>query len=497
MLTFFYFYWIKGQRESAAATKKNRPKRKNRRKNLATMEEAGNWLATFGSSFPHITFALQSLPVPAVFNMSQPPYVESLMFLGILPLMYLLLIMIILMIYYCCIGFSLKVKSDEKQSCCSASVGFYITSAILILLTSLGGLYGAVMLCAPAQEKIGDSIDNLKTDELGADLKNVTSSFAAVQDSLRAIQLDVLTDLGQTKDAQSFQEISDQFVAYQNPLPSVNNTAGMAKMNEYIGTVEDHRYWWSIGLFSLFALLSIMSMFGVCFKSKGMLIGMTCVSFFTLVLCDLSLSVQLSVGVALSDYCQNPAAAQENFIQMPDCVDQSDASNNAQSEKLKQLVSASKELTSIMGRLISTKQTVDPRWTGFKTSINALVSIADSYNEQLDCTFVTQEYQKITESLCSDYIVGWWTVLAASVAISLFFTQLVMFAPCVWRRFDPETMDGFPYKDDEDIPFVRPATFQQPTYPQTRQSVTLNYLCQSNDELNFSDTRPPQYSSFS
>ena len=124
------------------------------------------------------------------------------------------------------------------------------------------------MLCAPAQEKIGDSIDNLKTDELGADLKNVTSSFAAVQDSLRAIQSDVLTDLGKTTDADTFRTISDQFVAYQNPLPSVNNTAGMAKMNEYIGTVEDHRYWWSIGLFSLFALLSIMSMFGVCFKSK-------------------------------------------------------------------------------------------------------------------------------------------------------------------------------------------------------------------------------------
>ena len=25
---------------------------------------------------------------------------------------------------------------------------------------------------------------------------------------------------------------------------------------------------------------------------------------------------------------------------------------------------------------------------------------------------------------------------------------------------------SYPYKDEEDIPFVRPATFQQPTYPQ-------------------------------
>ena len=76
---------------------------------------------------------MDSLPTPVVFDINNAPYVESLMFLGILPLMYLLLFMIILMVYYCCVGFSLKIKNDEKQSCCSASVGFYITSGMLFL----------------------------------------------------------------------------------------------------------------------------------------------------------------------------------------------------------------------------------------------------------------------------------------------------------------------------------------------------------------------------
>jgi hypothetical protein len=48
-----------------------------------------------------------------------------------------------------------------------------------------------------------------------------------------------------------------------------------------------------------------------------MLLGMTCISFFTLTICILSLSVQLTVGVGLADYCQQPAEAQENFLQMP------------------------------------------------------------------------------------------------------------------------------------------------------------------------------------
>lgn len=461
---------------------------------MTTLETVATWLAAFGSRFPHITFSLTSLPTPTVFDLNKTPYVESLMFLGILPLMYLLLIMIILMVYYCCVGFSLKVKHDEKQRCCSASVGFYITSAILIMLTSLCALYGAVMLCAPAQEEIQKSIENLNPDQLVRDSRSVPQLLRNVTTIMTKIENNVLDELAGSSDAATFQEQVDEFRQMKNddPLPSINNTSQMAKMNGYISTVEIYRYWWSIGLFALFALIAILSQFGVCFKSKGMLIGMTCISFFTLVLCDLSLSVQLSVGVALSDYCEQPDQAQENFIQMPDCE------SSTELQKVKRFINVAESIDEIMTSLINTKTGVENKdWTNFRNSIEQLIGIANSYQLLLDCTYVTAEYEKITESLCSGYIVGWWSVLGSSLLISIFFTQMLLFAPCVWRRFDPETIDNYPYKDDEDIPFVRPATFQQPTYPQTRQSVTLNYLCQSHDDLNFSDNRPPPYSSFS
>ena len=48
-----------------------------------------------------------------------------------------------------------------------------------------------------------------------------------------------------------------------------------------------------------------------------MVIGITCALFFALAICHLSLYLQLSGGVILSDYCQNPEEAQKNFIQMP------------------------------------------------------------------------------------------------------------------------------------------------------------------------------------
>lgn len=462
----------------------------------SAMEAVASWLKIFGSSFPHITFSLDSLPTPVVFDINNTPYVESLMFLGILPLMYLLLFMIILMIYYCCVGFSLKVKNDEKQSCCSASVGFYITSAILIMLTSLCALYGAVMLCAPAQEQIQTSLDNLNPEALQSDIKSIPKLIQNVTKLMDKIEANVLDELSDAdEDSATFRDAAAEFrnvFQNQNPFPAINGTSQMATMNQYMDTVEAWRYWSSIGLFALFALIAILSMFGVCFKSKGMLIGMTCISFFTLVLCDLSLSVQLSVGVALSDFCMDPTEAQKNIIDMPNCEDINDI------ERLKALKNNADSISDIMTQLINVQNGAQNKdWNDFRDSIERLSAEAENFQSLLDCSYVTDEYNKIAENLCSGYIIGWWSVMGSSLLISIFFTQMLLFAPCVWRRFDPETIENYPYKDEEDIPFVRPATFQQPTYPQTRQSVTLNYLCQSHDDLNFTDNRPPPYSSFS
>ena len=48
-----------------------------------------------------------------------------------------------------------------------------------------------------------------------------------------------------------------------------------------------------------------------------MLIGVTCVSFFAMVLCYLSLTVQLPAAVAFSDYCKSPEDSQYSIVKMP------------------------------------------------------------------------------------------------------------------------------------------------------------------------------------
>lgn len=120
-----------------------------------------------------------------------------------------------------------------------------------------------------------------------------------------------------------------------------------------------------------------------------------------------------------------------------------------------------------------------------------------------NCDTLKAEYEKITKSFCGDYIVGWWIVLLASLVISILIAQLLFFAPCVWRSFEAYYQETSYGAYDESQPFVRGTTFQRPVYPQ-RQSVTLSFLRQSNDDLNnFSSENnhkqppPVSYSSFS
>ena len=139
----------------------------------------------------------------------------------------------------------------------------------MVILTSLCAFYGAVMLCAPANEDIQKSLENLNTNQLARDLQNLTDSLPDIQSQLQLIKTEVLSELGGSSDRQVFDDESGKLLGYgKGTLPIINDTSNMAKMNQYISIVEIHRFWWSIGLFGLFVLISILSQFGVCFRSK-------------------------------------------------------------------------------------------------------------------------------------------------------------------------------------------------------------------------------------
>ena len=106
----------------------------------------------------------------------------------------------------------------------------------------------------------------------------------------------------------------------------------MTFTTENLEKVELYRYWGSIGLFSLYVLLILLSFIAICCRSKvfsptrrlltfqGMMLGITCALFFALAICHLTLYAQLSIGVGLSDYCADPKAAQKSSLELPGAI---------------------------------------------------------------------------------------------------------------------------------------------------------------------------------
>ena len=71
--------------------------------------------------------SLKTLPLPVVFNFEQQEYLESILFIGFLPLVILLVLMIALMIYYCVVKFSSE-PTASKPKCCSLNICCYTNS---------------------------------------------------------------------------------------------------------------------------------------------------------------------------------------------------------------------------------------------------------------------------------------------------------------------------------------------------------------------------------
>ena len=84
--------------------------------------------------FKHITMSLQSLPTPVIFNLNDGQYVESILFIGFLPLLLLLVLMVALMVYYCIVNFSSDSSKSGKKRCCSANICCYMVSGKLFRL---------------------------------------------------------------------------------------------------------------------------------------------------------------------------------------------------------------------------------------------------------------------------------------------------------------------------------------------------------------------------
>ena len=96
---------------------------------MDTMQDIADKLIALGHGFPHVTMNMKVLPPPVIFDTQNQEYIESIFFIGFLPLILLLLLMVALMVYYCVIRFSNEDKIPKK-TCCSVNICCYTTSGM-------------------------------------------------------------------------------------------------------------------------------------------------------------------------------------------------------------------------------------------------------------------------------------------------------------------------------------------------------------------------------
>ena len=147
-----------------------------------------------------------------------------------------------------------------------------------------------------------------------------------------------------------------------------------------------------------------------------MVIGITCALFFALAICHLSLYLQLSGGVILSDYCQNPEEAQKNFIQMPGKSGSDPRAlfssshlildplyiltlaceNDDNLKTLEEFKGTVGGLERAITDLINTMANSPQSYKDLGSELESMMTTIDELVQVKQCDFISQEYAKIT-----------------------------------------------------------------------------------------------------
>ena len=147
---------------------------------MDTIQDLATKLIALGHGFPHVTMNMKLLPAPVIFDTSNQEYIESIFFIGFLPLILLLLLMVALMVYYCVIRFSNEDKVPKK-TCCSVNICCYTTSGMFIFGLSLLGLAGSLLLCKPAFDEMAISIEKLDPQNYEQKINAAPNTFSTIK----------------------------------------------------------------------------------------------------------------------------------------------------------------------------------------------------------------------------------------------------------------------------------------------------------------------------
>ncbi|KAF6040666.1 TTYH2 [Bugula neritina] len=274
-------------------------------------------LVKFFHSFPH--YDLQFDPIDPKFDPQSQPYLQSLILVAAVPVLWMLLWILIYLAYFCYLCVTCRKNRVEKSTKSpQPSRWFSFFFYVLVILMITVSFYSNEVIDHNAQSVkdhlhkiqlhtgkiqiqsavILQSIDKLK-DETAVSLKQEFTTSSVLDEQERPKLQGLADDM--TESLSHANEIVTDSV--QDALRKLTFDSSLSKI---ISDYEKYRHLATHAVSGFIILATILSMFSLACKKKGFILMCVALAVFNVILVWAGVGAYSALSVGTSDFCMDP-----------------------------------------------------------------------------------------------------------------------------------------------------------------------------------------------
>ncbi|XP_022092463.1 protein tweety homolog 1-A-like isoform X2 [Acanthaster planci] len=439
-----------------------------------------SWLTEFFHSWPHVSYRGFE-KYSSTFNPEDPKYIQTLIFWGAIPVLWLLASLLFVILYgtcHCCKNRKRRAHpAPNRQKKTQCLKWMIITLALLSAAFVGGGLYGnettatGVQHLVQSAQDVNSTIDTTEK-EITTIYNGITVDLKDKVDSLEKIFQEPIANLTRQRMLQEETQALQSMVGCAGKNVSqidaaYSNNLDLSRPTTEVQYYETIRWGGFIGVFCFELIICLVVLCGACTGKRCSLISsaILCVIGMVIVWCLAAAETFVTLGV--SDFCADP----DTFI-----FKQAKMSTDLTDEFLKYYMKCgqtaspfSKDLSSANTDLALAGTTLDkiaslskgfypraePVVAQAKTALNSVTTSVLTLSGNLDCATsgVHKDYITSLHSVCYDSVIGITIMLLSAMLAGLLFTLVIL---CTINLNGRLPKRKIPYAVDQEDPFLPP-----------------------------------------
>ena len=478
-------------------------------------------LVQFFHGFPHLTFKFLLLDDPK-FDVNNNSYLESLVMIALMPVVFLVITMICFFVYYCFVKMKQPPLSKANKSACYCSVCLMVIFVMMALGCLSVAVYGTVQIhegaeqATRAAEKINQTYNNI-VDEIRT-AKTLTYHLHAIVMNANLPFINNTDGNDFLSDVNSLSSFVDNI-----PIKSKQEKSQFALLLESLRTIENYRTIVTFSVIGFQSLICVFALLGICFRSRALLMTAVFTGLLCLVLSYVYTGVALTSEVAATDFCMDPYYYMKQLIREQLNVDNATAQYYITCSRQDNFTFQDLVLNATATAL-SARYYIIHEDKAFETVEDTLMNEVYNTTDKLyvnlyglstytDCAAVRLPTKEFALSVCFSVVDGLFILLVAIFSVCLALTAVFCAAPFSWKRFSKVKATEELDLDDVFLPaparhhsvsrtnnplYISPddlasnhSSSATPTAPAATN--TLSFFRQSEENLSLLDQSPPEY----